>query len=76
MNAIRPCPCGGGRGRLKVILGVNDAPFVSAGSNRASRSAVFNATGTAAIDGGFARVTAGYDNERGFSNCISDTAAA
>ncbi|MCY4504337.1 MAG: erythrose-4-phosphate dehydrogenase, partial [Alphaproteobacteria bacterium] len=63
-------------GRLKGILGVNEAPLVSSDFNHDPRSAVFDATQTKVIDGSFVRVMAWYDNEWGFSNRMSDTAAA
>ena len=63
-------------GRLKGILGVNEAPLVSTDFNHDPHSAVFDATQTKVIDGSFVRVMAWYDNEWGFSNRMSDTAAA
>ncbi len=63
-------------GRLRGILGVNEAPLVSCDFNHDPQSAVFDATQTKVIDGSFVRVMAWYDNEWGFSNRMSDTAAA
>ena len=43
--------------------------------NHAPASCTFDATQTAVVDGGLARVMGWYDNEWGFSNRMSDTAA-
>jgi glyceraldehyde 3-phosphate dehydrogenase len=62
-------------GPLKGILGYNTAPLVSIDFNHNPASSTFDATQTAVIDGIFARVMTWYDNEWGFSNRMSDTAA-
>ena len=62
-------------GPLKGILGYNTEPLVSSDFNHVAFSSVFDATQTAVIDGGMVRVLAWYDNEWGFSNRMSDTAA-
>jgi glyceraldehyde 3-phosphate dehydrogenase len=62
-------------GALKGILGYNTAPLVSSDFNHVAYSSVFDATQTAVIDGGLVRVLSWYDNEWGFSNRMSDTAA-
>ncbi len=62
-------------GRLKGILGYNTAPLVSADFNHVPESSTFDATQTAVIEGTLARVLTWYDNEWGFSNRMSDTAA-
>jgi len=62
-------------GPLKGILGYNTAPLVSIDFNHSPLSSTFDATQTAVIDGGMVRVLAWYDNEWGFSNRMSDTAA-
>ena len=62
-------------GPLKGILGYNTAPLVSMDFNHIAMSSTFDATQTAVIDGGLVRVMAWYDNEWGFSNRMSDTAA-
>jgi glyceraldehyde 3-phosphate dehydrogenase len=62
-------------GRLKGILGYNTAPLVSTDFNHVSASSTFDATQTAVVDGGLTRVLSWYDNEWGFSNRMSDTAA-
>ena len=62
-------------GPLKGILGYNTAPLVSSDFNHVALSSVFDATQTAVIDGGLVRVLSWYDNEWGFSNRMSDTAA-
>ncbi len=62
-------------GSLKGILGYNTAPLVSADFNHVAFSSTFDATQTAVVDGALVRVMAWYDNEWGFSNRMSDTAA-
>ncbi len=62
-------------GALKGILGYNTAPLVSSDFNHVAMSSTFDATQTAVVDGGLVRVMAWYDNEWGFSNRMSDTAA-
>ncbi|MEQ9123810.1 MAG: erythrose-4-phosphate dehydrogenase, partial [Alphaproteobacteria bacterium] len=63
-------------GALKGILGVNEAPLVSIDFNHSTFSSVFDATQTQVVEGGLVRVLSWYDNEWGFSNRMSDTAAA
>jgi glyceraldehyde 3-phosphate dehydrogenase len=62
-------------GYLKGILGYNTAPLVSADFNHVPASSTFDATQTAVVDGAMVRVLSWYDNEWGFSNRMSDTAA-
>jgi glyceraldehyde 3-phosphate dehydrogenase len=62
-------------GPLKGILDYNTAPLVSSDFNHASASCTFDATQTAVVDGTLVRVMGWYDNEWGFSNRMSDTAA-
>jgi len=62
-------------GPLKGILGYNTAPLVSIDFNHNPASSTFDATQTAVVDGIFVRVMTWYDNEWGFSNRMSDTAA-
>jgi glyceraldehyde 3-phosphate dehydrogenase len=62
-------------GPLKGILGYNTAPLVSIDFNHDPHSSTFDATQTAVVDGGLVRVMSWYDNEWGFSNRMSDTAA-
>ena len=62
-------------GALKGILGYNTAPLVSSDFNHVAFSSTFDATQTAVVDGGLVRVMSWYDNEWGFSNRMSDTAA-
>ncbi len=62
-------------GPLKGILGYNTAPLVSIDFNHNPMSSTFDATQTAVVDGGLVRVMSWYDNEWGFSNRMSDTAA-
>jgi glyceraldehyde 3-phosphate dehydrogenase len=62
-------------GPLKGILGYNTAPLVSIDFNHNPASSTFDATQTQVVDGGLVRVLSWYDNEWGFSNRMSDTAA-
>ena len=62
-------------GELKGILGYNTAPLVSVDFNHDPHSSTFDATQTQVVDGGLVRVMSWYDNEWGFSNRMSDTAA-
>jgi glyceraldehyde 3-phosphate dehydrogenase len=62
-------------GALKGILAYNTAPLVSIDFNHNPASSTFDATQTAVVDGAMARVMSWYDNEWGFSNRMSDTAA-
>lgn len=63
-------------GALKGILFYNTAPLVSIDFNHNAASCTFDATQTQVIDnGGLVRVMGWYDNEWGFSNRMSDTAA-
>jgi glyceraldehyde 3-phosphate dehydrogenase len=62
-------------GALKGILDYNTAPLVSIDFNHNPASCSFDATQTAVVDGQLARVMGWYDNEWGFSNRMSDTAA-
>ena len=62
-------------GPLKGILEINTAPLVSIDFNHVAASCSFDATQTAVIEGTLVRVMGWYDNEWGFSNRMSDTAA-
>ena len=62
-------------GALKGILDYSTAPLVSIDFNHNPASCSFDATQTAVVDGQLARVMGWYDNEWGFSNRMSDTAA-
>src|SRR4051812_33214977 len=62
-------------GELRGILGYNTAPLVSIDFNHDSHSSTFDATQTQVVDGTLVRVMSWYDNEWGFSNRMSDTAA-
>jgi len=63
-------------GKLKGILDYSDVPLVSSDFNGVPASCTFDATQTTAVDGGaLIRVCGWYDNEWGFSNRMSDTAA-
>ena len=62
-------------GPLKGILGYNTDPVVSMDFNHIPFSSTFDATQTAIVDGALVRVMTWYDNEWGFSNRMSDTAA-
>ena len=74
-EAINDAMKAASEGRLRGILGYNTAPLVSADFNHIAESSTFDATQTAVIEGTFARVLSWYDNEWGFSNRMSDTAA-
>ena len=62
-------------GELRGILAYNTAPLVSHDFNHTAVSSTFDAPQTAVVDGALVRVLAWYDNEWGFSNRMSDTAA-
>jgi glyceraldehyde 3-phosphate dehydrogenase len=63
------------KGELKGVLEYNTAPLVSVDFNHSPASCTFDATQTTVVDGALARVMGWYDNEWGFSNRMSDTAA-
>ena len=63
------------KGELAGILDYNTAPLVSVDFNHNPASCTFDATQTAVVDGALTRVMGWYDNEWGFSNRMSDTAA-
>jgi glyceraldehyde 3-phosphate dehydrogenase len=62
-------------GPLKGVLAINTAPLVSIDFNHNPASCSFDVGQTVVIDGSFVRVMGWYDNEWGFSNRMSDTAA-
>jgi glyceraldehyde 3-phosphate dehydrogenase len=62
-------------GKLKGVLAINEEPLVSSDFNHDPASSVFDLTQTIVVDGTLCRVMAWYDNEWGFSNRMSDTAA-
>jgi glyceraldehyde 3-phosphate dehydrogenase len=62
-------------GELRGILAYNTEPLVSIDFNHDPHSSTFDATQTQVVDGGLVRVLSWYDNEWGFSNRMSDTAA-
>ena len=62
--------------RLKGILGCYDEDLVSIDFNHDTRSSIFALNETKVIEGTFVRILTWYDNEWGFSNRMSDTAAA
>ena len=62
-------------GPMKGILDYNTHKLVSIDFNHQPASCTFDATQTAVVDGQLARVMGWYDNEWGFSNRMSDTAA-
>jgi glyceraldehyde 3-phosphate dehydrogenase len=63
------------KGELAGIMDYNTAPLVSIDFNHNPASCTFDATQTAVVDGALTRVMGWYDNEWGFSNRMSDTAA-
>ena len=62
-------------GPLAGVLATNEAPLVSSDFNHNPASSTFDLTQTQVIEGKFVRVLSWYDNEWGFSNRMSDTAA-
>ncbi len=62
-------------GPLKNILGYYTEPLVSSDFNHDPRSSIFALNETKVVDGTLVRVMSWYDNEWGFSNRMSDTAA-
>lgn len=62
-------------GELKGILDYSTAKLVSSDFNHVAYSCSFDAPQTSVVDGAMARVMGWYDNEWGFSNRMSDTAA-
>jgi glyceraldehyde 3-phosphate dehydrogenase len=63
-------------GPLKGILELSSEPLVSSDFNHNPASSTFDLKQTQVIEGRLARVLAWYDNEWGFSNRMSDAAAA
>ena len=63
------------QGALQGILDYSTEALVSSDFNHVPYSCTFDAPQTAVVDGGLARVMGWYDNEWGFSNRMSDTAA-
>jgi len=74
-DAVNAAMKAASEGELKGILGYNTAPLVSIDFNHNPASSTFDATQTQVVDGGLVRVMSWYDNEWGFSNRMSDTAA-
>ena len=62
--------------RLRGILMTTDEELVSSDFNHNPASSTFDLTQTQVIEGKLVRVLSWYDNEWGFSNRMSDTAAA
>jgi glyceraldehyde 3-phosphate dehydrogenase len=62
-------------GALRGVLDYSTEKLVSIDFNHSPASCTFDATQTAVVDGALARVMGWYDNEWGFSNRMSDTAA-
>ena len=62
-------------GELKGILAYSTDKLVSQDFNHVAFSSNFDAPQTTVVDGAMARVLSWYDNEWGFSNRMSDTAA-
>jgi glyceraldehyde 3-phosphate dehydrogenase len=62
-------------GKLKGILGYTNEPNVSIDFNHNSNSSTFHMDQTKVLEGNFVRILSWYDNEWGFSNRMSDTAA-
>ena len=65
------------QGRLKGVLGYNEAPLVSIDFNHDAHSSIFDATQTrVSSDGRLVKILSWYDNEWGFSNRMLDTTVA
>jgi len=64
------------KGKLKGILTTVNDPIVSVDLNHSSASSVFDLAETQVVGGKLVRILSWYDNEWGFSNRMSDTAAA
>lgn len=62
-------------GELKGILGYSTEALVSTDFIHQPESSIFDAPQTVVVDGALTRVMSWYDNEWGFSNRMSDTAA-
>ncbi len=62
-------------GEMRGIIDYNTAPLVSVDFNHCAASCSYDATQTAVIDRELVRIMGWYDNEWGFSNRMSDTAA-
>ena len=60
---------------LKGVLGVENKPLVSIDYNHNSLSSIFDLTQTQVVKGRLGRILSWYDNEWGFANRMSDTAA-
>jgi glyceraldehyde 3-phosphate dehydrogenase len=63
-------------GPMKGILGYTEHPLVSSDFNHDPHSSVFHMDQTKVLEGTMCRILTWYDNEWGFSNRMSDTAAA
>lgn len=63
-------------GRLKGVLGFNTLPLVSGDFNHRREASLFDATLTKVSNGNLVKVFAWYDNERGFSCQMLNTARA
>jgi glyceraldehyde 3-phosphate dehydrogenase len=75
-DAINAAMKDAAEGELKGILDYTTEQLVSVDFNTNPASCTFDATQTQALDGGaMVRVMGWYDNEWGFSNRMSDTAA-
>ena len=75
MAAVNQAMLDASNGDLKGVLLYNTEKLVSVDFNHCDASCTFDATQTAVVDGALARVMGWYDNEWGFSNRMSDTAA-
>ena len=74
-DAINAAMKAASEGALKGVLDFNTEALVSTDFNHSPASCTFDATQTAVVDGALVRVMGWYDNEWGFSNRMSDTAA-
>lgn len=76
IDAIHAAMRKASRGKLKGVLGYEDAPLVSTDYNHHDCSSIYDATATQMVANSLIRVAAWYDNEWGFSLRMADTAAA
>ncbi len=74
-DAINAAMRAASEGALKGVLEYNTEKLVSSDFNGVAASCTFDATQTAIVDGELVHVVGWYDNEWGFSNRMSDTAA-
>lgn len=75
VEAINAAIKSASQGKMKGVLGYNEAPLVSIDFNHNPHSSVFDATQTYKVGDNLYRVATWYDNEWGFSCRMLDVAA-